>query len=122
MIQRWDAWGSALSDLIESLPVAAVASNHEIEVNPNTGQAFAHFRQRFRGPGEESEAEEVETEAAENKVSSSSSPLPFSEKVLIFVQRLDLCSSHALGSLQIIERTRICLQIGWKEEIPCTNR
>ena len=89
VILRWDAWGSALSDLIESLPVAAVASNHEIQVNPYTGEAFSHFRQRFQGPGEEIEeaVEAAEVEAAEAREefkSTSSSPSPASQEVIMF--------------------------------------
>ena len=71
-----------------------MASNHEIEVNPNTREAFSHFRQRFQGPGEETEeaveaeeVEAVEVEAAEAKEelkSTSSSPSPASQEVIMF--------------------------------------
>jgi hypothetical protein len=46
-----------LSPLLESLPAVAVASYHDIEVDPATREAFPHFRHRFRAPGVEPGAE-----------------------------------------------------------------
>lgn len=69
-VARWDAWGTSLSGLLESLPVVAVASYHDIEVNPTTHEAFSHFRRRFRAP--EAEPEERRSNDA---------PLPLAAQV-----------------------------------------
>ena len=58
---RWDAWGEAMAPVLSELPLVAVAGNHEVEVDPATGEGFSHWRRRFRMP----EARPEETASGE---------------------------------------------------------
>mmetsp|Transcript_6844 Transcript_6844/g.12707 ORF Transcript_6844/g.12707 Transcript_6844/m.12707 type:complete len:702 (+) Transcript_6844:63-2168(+) len=47
---KWDAWGRHMEPILHSLPLLVLPGNHEIEIDRVSGEAFVHYRNRFRTP------------------------------------------------------------------------